>query len=102
MKNSSRQFLELVSNYCSNQLTYYKYNKHTLMISDKYRSGRVTALNYIQELTFYYFQKEELLRQQFISDLTRQIAHTASLQEGDYKKGIHDAINNIINEIKRQ
>ena len=99
MKESSKALLELISKECSNQLTHYKYNKHSLDISDKYRHGRVTALNYMIELTFFYFEMEKDLKEQLLQDLQKQMAFTASLRESDYKQGIYDAISKIIQEV---
>ena len=102
MQHSSREFLELVSKYCSNQLTYYTYNKQTLRVSDKYRRGRVTALQYIEELTFFYFRKEKYLKEQFIRDLRAQLSTIAYLDDNDYRAGIDDAITNVLSEIEGQ
>jgi len=101
MKQSSKALLELISKECSNQLTYYKYNKHSLNISDKYRHGRVTALNYMQELTFFYFEREKDLKEQLLQDLHKQITVTALLRESDYKRGIYDAISQILQEVEK-
>ena len=56
MKPTSKEVLEKISKHCSNQLTLYKFNTTTLHISEKYREGRLTALEYINELTYYYLQ----------------------------------------------
>ena len=101
MKESSKALLELISKECSNQLPHYKYNKHSLEISDKYRHGRVTALNYMLELTFFYFEMEKDLKEQLLQDLQKQMAFAASLRESDYKQGIYDAINKIIQEVEK-
>lgn len=102
MKHSSKELLEYISRHCTNQLTYYRYNRHALMISDKYRSGRVTALNYVQELTLYYFRKENNLKEEFRRELDLQIHAMAYLYDGDYRRGIVDALHNVIDALERE
>ena len=53
MKPTSKELLEKASKHCSNQLTYYRFNATTLKVSKKYREGRLSALEYIGELTWY-------------------------------------------------
>ncbi len=69
MKPTSKELLKEVSKHCSNQLTLYQFNTTILNVSDKYREGRLTALEYIGELTYYYLQEEKKIQQQF----TKQI-----------------------------
>ena len=59
MKPTSKELLEKVSKHCANQLTLYKFNTGTLKISKKYREGRLTALEYLGELSYYYMQEEK-------------------------------------------
>ena len=65
MKPTSKELLEKVSKHCANQLTLYKFNTGTLKISKKYREGRLTALEYLSELSYYYMQEEKLIQQHF-------------------------------------
>ncbi len=102
MKPSSKELLDGISRHCANQLTYYRYNRHTLLISEKYRSGRVTALDYVQELTHHYFEQEYALKKGFRHELEAQIHATAYLNDNDYRHGIIDAIRDIIDELERE
>ena len=96
MKPTSKQLLEEVSSHCSNQIVLYKFNKGILKISDKYREGRLTALEYIGELTFYYLQQEKNLQQQFHEQLLKQLQQHSCLADTDYKQGLYDGLNDIL------
>ncbi len=99
MKPTSKKFLEVVSRHCSNQTTLYTFNKNSLQISDKYREGRLTALKYIGELTFYYFQEEKSIKEKFREQVDKQIKENASLTDSEYKEGLYDALNDVLDEV---
>lgn len=99
MKPTSKEILESVSKHCSNQLTMYKFNKGTLLISHKYREGRLTGLNYISELTFHFMQEEKRIQQQFTEEILRQMKFYSSLEETEYKRGLYDALNDTLKQI---
>jgi hypothetical protein len=96
MKPTSKELIEAISSHCSNQITLYKFNTSTLQITDKYREGRLTALEYIGELTFYYLQKEKNLQQEFHEQILRQMEQFSCLDDTEYKQGIYDALNSIL------
>ncbi len=96
MKPTSKELLEEISKNCSNQLTLYKFNTSTLKVSKKYREGRLTALDYISELTYYYLQKEKRLQEQFHEQIHKQMKMHSCLEDGDYKQGLYDALNEIL------
>ena len=97
MKPTSKELLEEVSKHCSNQLTLYKFNTTTLQISDKYREGRLTALEYIGELTYYYLQEEKKIQKDFREQIIQQLNAHSCLENTDYKTGLYDALNDILN-----
>jgi len=78
--SSSKHFLEELSRYCSSQQTLYEYNKSSLQIDDKYREGRLTALGYVADLSFYFMQREKEIKEQFIREIAKQIEATNSLK----------------------
>ena len=57
MKYTSKELLKEVRKHCSNQLTLYRFNTTTLKVSKKYREERLTALEYLGELSNYYLQE---------------------------------------------
>ncbi len=83
MKPTSREVLEEISKYCSNQITFYKFNTSSLKISDKYREGRLTALEYIGELTYHYLQEEKRLQQNFHDQILKQMKLHSCLENTD-------------------
>ncbi len=88
---STKQELEKISNICSEELTRYRYNKD-LKISDKFRKGKVAGLAYSLELIYYIFEKEKRLKQEFLERLEAQIKDVQDLNDGDYKKGLEEAL----------
>ena len=96
MKPTSKEVLEKISKHCSNQLTLYKFNTTTLQISEKYREGRLTALEYIGELTYYYLQEEKRIQEQFKDQLTKQLKLHSCLDDTEYKRGLYDALNEVL------
>ncbi|MDX9744777.1 MAG: hypothetical protein RBT59_13225 [Arcobacteraceae bacterium] len=89
---NTKQELEKISEQCLSELTVYKYNKG-LNISDKFRKGKVTALSYVLELIYHFFQRDKLLKQEFNNILSSQIKEAQDLKDGDYKQGLDDALN---------
>ncbi len=98
----TKQLLEDISKNTSNELTQYKFNKNTLLVSDKYRKGRITALEYTLELIYYYFQQDKQIKEQFHNTLLSQLQDTQMLRNGDYQKGLHDALQSIIRQINQK
>ncbi len=100
VKPTSKELLEEISKNCSNQITYYTFNKTTLHVSDKYREGRLTSLMYIGELTFYYLQEEKNLTNRFKEQINKQMRKNSCLMDSDYRNGLYDALNDILDELK--
>lgn len=100
MKLTSKEVLEEVSKHCSNQITFYSFNKTTLHVSDKYREGRLTALKYIGELTFHYLQEEQSIKHKFREHILQQMMQNSCLNDNDYKNGLYDALNDVLDELK--
>ncbi|MBT8343446.1 MAG: hypothetical protein KJO45_01885 [Sulfurovum sp.] len=97
MKPTSKEVLEKISKHCSNQLTLYKFNTSTLQISEKYREGRLTALEYIGELTYYYLQEEKRIQEQFKDQVTKQLKLHSCLDDTEYKRGLYDTLHEVLN-----
>lgn len=96
MKPTSKEVLEKISKHCSNQLTLYKFNTTTLQINEKYREGRLTALEYLGELTYYYLQEEKRMQEQFKEQVTKQLKLHSCLDDTEYKRGLYDALNEVL------
>jgi len=98
----TKQLLEDISEQCSNELTLYKFNKRTLLVSDKYRSGRIDALNYALKLIYYFFEQDRLLKHQFHELLLSELNDSLMLKDGDYRQGLHDALRSIITQLENK
>ena len=96
MKKTSKELLEAVSKHCYNQLTLYRFNTTTLQVSDKYREGRLTALNYLTELSYYYLQEEKSIENKFKEQINRQLTRYSCLDDTEYKRGLYDALNEVL------
>jgi len=96
MKTTSKELLEIVSKHCYNQLTLYRFNTTTLQVSDKYREGRLTALEYLNELSYYYLQEEKSIEKQFKEQIIRQLTLYSCLDDTEYKRGLYDALNEVL------
>ena len=96
MKPTSKEVLEEISKHCYNQITFYKFNTTVLQVSDKYREGRLTALEYIGELAYYYMQEEKRLQQDFHDQVLKQMKLHSCLDDTDYKSGLYDALNDVL------
>lgn len=101
MKPTSKELLEKVSKHCSNELTLYKFNTTTLKISKKYREGRLTALEYLGDLSYHYIQEEKRIQENFRKQILRQMQTYSCLNESEYKDGLYDALNDTLDEIMR-
>jgi len=99
---SSKAFLEELSRYCYSQLTLYKFNHHTLNIDEKYREGRIAALNYIAELIFYFMQKEKHIEEEFVSEIEKQMQRVDLPKSPQYSQGIRDSISALRQEFEKR
>ena len=96
MKPTSKELLEKISIHCHGEITVYRFNTTVLKVSDKYREGRLTALEYIGELTYYYLQEEKNLQHQFHDQVVKQLKLHSCLDDTEYKNGLYDALNEIL------
>ena len=98
MKPTSKEHLEQISKHCHNEIVLYKFNTTTLIISEKYREGRLTSLEYIGELVFYYMQKEKRIKEDFREQILKQLKENSCLDDTEYKRGLYDALNDVLGD----
>ncbi len=99
-KKSCRDIFEFISSHCFTYMVPYKYSKLDDRGSLKYKKGRITAYEWINDLSYYYIKKEENLKKEFIFHLESKYREIAILKTGDYKKGLQDALNEVLEELK--
>jgi len=97
----TRDILSDISKHTYTQITHYTFNHGTLKVDDKYREGRLTALNYVSELTLYYMRLEQEIRKQFREQIVYQMKSNSCLPESEYKHGLYDALNEILDEYRK-
>ena len=102
MKIPSRKILEQLSNYCHNELTRYRFNTNILEINPRYRQGRIDALEYLTDLTYYYLEREQNLQEAFKKSIHSQIAQHHYLSDTSYKQGLYDALRDLLERIEKE
>lgn len=94
MKNSLHQLTKISETVSSHQ-TYYKFNKMDEHLSEKYRKGRVNAAKWLNDLIYYFIQKESSFIIEFKEQIQEQKKSLAELEDGDFKQGLFDELNLI-------
>jgi len=79
----------------------YKFNKRVLKVSEKYREGRLAAINYSGDLTHYYINEEKKIRNHLVEQINKQMKEYSCLNEGEYKKGLYDGLNDVLDACRR-
>jgi len=98
---TTREILSELSNHTYNQITLYRFNKGLLQVSDKYREGRLSALNYVSELTLYYMNMEKHLHSELRRQIDKQMEQNSCLCSSEYKDGLYDALNDVLDEYQK-
>jgi predicted transcriptional regulator len=94
MKNSLHQLTKISETVNSHQ-TYYKFNKMDEHLTEKYRKGRVNAAKWLNELIWFYINKESQFIVEFKEQIQEQKKNLADLEDGDFKQGLFDELNLI-------
>jgi len=97
----TREILSKISNHTYSQITLYKFNTGVLQVSDKYREGRLTALQYTSELSLYYMNMEKEILSKFREQIDKQMQTFSCLEDNDYKDGIYDALNDVLDVYRK-
>lgn len=92
---SNIELIKQISSRCSDQITYYTYNNN-LPLSSKYKKGRITSANWINEICYYFLSKEKNFDKEFLELLKSKAEELDELKESDYKTGLIDEIEEII------
>ena len=98
---TTRDILSDISKHTHNQIIFYKFNKGILQISDKYREGRLTALEYAAELSLYYMNMEKQIRVYFVEQIDKQMQSNSCLPDSEYKDGLYDALNDVLDTYRK-
>lgn len=90
----SIDILTKISDQCHSTTTIYKFSKD-LDVSEKYRKGRISASQWLNELIYYYVTKEKMFLKEFKDHIQVQKISIDKLKDGEYKKGLYDQLNEI-------
>lgn len=97
MKPAPKELLEKISSQCYALTTRYKYAREPNW-SEKYSEGQLAALKYIDKLCFYFLQEQKNIPQRFREEIIRQMKQNSCLNDSDYKEGMYDALNAVLDE----
>ena len=95
--NKSSQKLEQISRQCERHISFYKYNSQNT-ISDKYKKGRVDASLWLNEMIYFFLNKEKNFLNDFDEEIKRQKVKVKNVKNPNYKQGLIDELS-IIQEL---
>jgi|AntRauTorcE11898_2_1112593.scaffolds.fasta_scaffold79980_1 hypothetical protein len=90
----SIKILEDLSKQCVAEKSSYEFSK-TMDKSDKYRKGRVDALNWINDIIYHFIQKEKNFIPEFLQHIKDQKDIIYNIKDGDYKNALYDQLHEI-------
>ncbi|BFU79005.1 hypothetical protein ALC152_22200 [Arcobacter sp. 15-2] len=90
----SIKILEDLSNDCVQEKTRYQFSK-MIQESEKYKKGRIDALTWINDIIYYFMQKEKNFLSEFKQHIQDQKDIIARINDGDYKNALYDQLNEI-------
>jgi len=96
MKTSSK-ILEQLSRQCDTHISFYKFNSQNT-ISEKYKKGRIDASLWLNELIYYFLNKEKNFLYDFDEEIKKQKEKVKELKNHNYKRGLIDELS-IIQEL---
>jgi len=86
--------LEIISKSLDSHQVYYTFNKG-IDSTEKYRKGRISAAKWLNELIYFYIQKENNFVNEFKDHIQEQKKKLSELNDGDYRQGLFDELNII-------
>jgi hypothetical protein len=87
--------LEKISQALSSHQTYYTFNKIDEHLSEKYRKGRINAAKWLNELIYFFIEKERNFIIEFKEQIQEQKKNLSDLSDGEFKQGLYDELNLI-------
>jgi len=90
----SIKILEELSGDCIQEKTRYQFSK-MIKKSEKYKKGRIDALNWINDIIFHFMQKEKNFLNEFKQHIQDQKDIIVTINDGDYKNALYDQLNEI-------
>ncbi|HHD77812.1 MAG TPA: hypothetical protein ENK97_03430 [Campylobacteraceae bacterium] len=103
MKRSTREFLEALSQFCYVNKTPYTFHNKTLKKDQKYRKGVVQVYEWVDELCYFYMQKEKRLYDELLLLIQKRYQEAKALPPSSHREGLLKGFEDIftwINQIK--
>jgi len=99
---SARRTMEIIHAHAYNELTRYRYNHNTLAVGERYRAGRIAALEYLTRLATHYLEQEAALKESFLSEIERQRDHAGLLRPGGYRLGLTEGLDGALGQYEAE
>lgn len=99
MKPTSKELLEKISSHCYVLSTRYRFSR-TPHWSEKYSEGQLAGLEYIGKLCFHFLQEEKHIPVRFREEILKQMQQHSCLNDSDYKDGLYDALNDVLDQMR--
>ena len=90
----SIKILEDISQKCYQDTTVYKFSKN-INATERYRKGRIHASTWVNDVIYYYVQKEKNFLKEFVQHIQDQKSIIAVIKDGDYKNGLYDQLQEV-------
>ena len=94
--------LQNLSDSIQSHYTYYSFSKEENNLSQNYKKGRVKASKWLNELIYYYFEKESNFIFEFRQHIQEQKKKLALLEDDDFKQGLFDELNIVEDMIEKK
>ena len=98
-RKSSKEILDLIGSMSYAKSTPYKFSKQ-LEHSEKYNKGRINAYDWVTEIAYFLLEREKKMLSEFEQMLIDKKQELDTLNNGDYKNGLFDSINDILDYYK--
>ena len=101
MSKTSRDILEALSQFCYVSKTPYTFAKRNGAHAQKYRKGIVQIYEWVDELCYFYLQKEKELPRQLQERLRQKRQVFSQMPPCEYRDGLIAGIDHILDFIDR-
>ncbi len=95
MRRSSREFLEALSQFCYVNKTPVTFHNKTLMKDQKYQKGLLQVYEWVDELCYFYLQKEKRIEEELVRLLQQRFDEAKKLPPSTHREGLLRAFEEI-------
>lgn len=95
MRGSAREFLEALSQFCYVNKTPVMYGKRGRIQDQKYRKGVLQVYEWVDELCYFYLQKEKRIEEELVRVLRERYHEAKQLPSSSHREGLLQAFEEI-------